>query len=76
MVGAYYWVGLDYAPDLQQAWMFDLSQANQSYADKGTYLYAVAVRAGDVATSVPEPQTCMLMLLGLGAVWVRGCLRN
>lgn len=67
MNGQYYWVGLDYAPDSRQAWMFNASHANQTYAGKDTYRLAVAVRAGDVVSNVPEPQTWVLMLLGLGA---------
>jgi hypothetical protein len=31
-------------------------------------LYAVAVRSGDIAAAVPEPQTYALLALGLGAV--------
>jgi hypothetical protein len=33
-----------------------------------TLLSAIAVRSGDVASPVPEPQTLVLSLLGLGAV--------
>jgi hypothetical protein len=49
------------------------------YADKGEaslgygvdgFLYAVAVRLGDVAAPVPEPQTLALVLLALGATVV------
>jgi hypothetical protein len=47
----------------------------QSVAYKTTALYALAVRAGDltpVVTSVPEPQSMSLMLIGIGAlVWAR-----
>ena len=65
--GQYYWVGLEYAPDSQQAWMFNAAHANQTYAAKDTFRLAVALRAGDVAAPVPEPQTWVLMLLGWGA---------
>jgi len=37
---------------------------------KAAALYALAVRPGDVAAAVPEPQPLALALLGLGALWV------
>lgn len=40
---------------------------NQNASGKNFGLHAVAVRPGDVAASVPEPQTLALILLALGA---------
>ena len=61
------WVGLEYAPDSQQAWVFNTAHANQAYTATDTFRLAVALRAGDVAAAVPEPQTWVLMLLVWGA---------
>ncbi len=43
---------------------------NQNDAHKSIALYALAVRPGDVAAVVPEPQPLALALLGLTALWV------
>ena len=40
----------------------------QSNSAKGTALHAVAVRPGDVATAVPQPQTLALALLFMPAL--------
>jgi len=38
--------------------------------DEVSGFYALAVRPGDVAAAVPEPQPLALALVGLGALWV------
>jgi hypothetical protein len=67
-----YWSGTEYAPDLNGAWYFFSNAGYQSLGGSGksTAMYAVAVRDGDVAASVPEPQTLALALLALGATVV------
>jgi len=65
-----YWSGTEYAPDPALVWDFNTNGGNQSLDVKFNALYAVAVRPGDVAASVPEPQTLALALLALGATMV------
>jgi len=66
----FYWSGTEYAPDPVGAWLFGSIDGFQDGAGKNGALYAVAVRPGDVAASVPEPQTLALALLALGATMV------
>jgi len=66
----FYWSGTAYAPDPGRAWIFGSNFGGQGTGGKGNALYAVAVRPGDVAASVPEPQTLALALLALGATMV------
>jgi len=65
-----YWSGTSFAPDPAGAWGFNAGIGLQGVGGKGSALYAVAVRPGDVAASVPEPQTLALALLALGATMV------
>ena len=71
-----YWSGTDFAPDPGTAWLFSIASPfgpNDGDLDirvQDLTLYAVAVRAGDVTASVPEPQTLALALLALGATVV------
>ena len=65
-----YWSGTEYAPDPSLAWFFSPFDGSQSIFGKSFVLYAVAVRPGDVAAPVPEPQTLALALLALGATVV------
>jgi hypothetical protein len=65
-----YWSGTEYAPNPDGAWGFLTVNGFQNFGAKGSALYAVAVRPGDVAASVPEPQTLALVLLALGATMV------
>ena len=65
-----YWSGTEYAPVPSSAWYFYTFNGLQSDFGKYFALYAVAVRPGDVAASVPEPQTLALALLALGATVV------
>ena len=69
VVSAFYWSGADFAPALF-AGTFRPDTGFQAAASKNTLLFAVAVRPGDVAASVPEPQTLALALLALGATVV------
>ena len=65
-----YWSGTDYAPNPDAAYGFSAWGAYQSVGSKDGMLYAVAVRPGDVAAPVSEPQTLALALLALGATAV------
>jgi hypothetical protein len=62
-----YWSGTEF---LQSgAWGFITFNGFQRNGfDKGNALFAVAVRSGDVAASVPEPGTVALLSLSLGAL--------
>ncbi len=62
----YYWSGTEYSQS--DAWFFGSRIGNQSGVAKGNALFAVAVRDGDVAASVPEPGTVALLSLSLGAL--------
>jgi hypothetical protein len=62
-----YWSGTEYAPNPNTAaWGFRISGIHEVDYYRFSGLYAVAVRPGDVAASVPEPQTLALALLALG----------
>jgi hypothetical protein len=63
-----YWLGTEYAPQPNNAWYFDTYDGRQNANRKYDQLYAMAVRPGDVLAAVPEPETYMMLLLGLGAV--------
>ena len=75
-----YWSGTDYVPGPGWAfgpgfaWDFGAGSGSQSVSFEDGAYYAVAVRTGDVAASVPapvpEPQTLALALLALGATMV------
>ena len=61
-----YWSGTEYAPVPDQAWIFGTANGYQGIGGKSSALYAVAVRPGDVAASVPEPQTLATGAAGVG----------
>jgi len=65
-----YWSGTSFAPNPGLAWNFSSVNGFQNGSSKSIALFAVAVRPGDVAASVPEPQTLALALLALGATMV------
>lgn len=73
-----YWSGAEYAPNLSAAWLFNTTDGRQDTNLKSNAFWATAVRSGDVAASVPEPQTLALMLaaLGAGAVARRRCVHR
>jgi len=65
----FYWTGTE--RDASSAWYFFAGNGHQhGHIPKDFLMYAVAVRPGDVAAAVPEPQTWAMLLLGLGAVTV------
>jgi len=62
-----YWSGTEYAPNLASlAWGFLASNGGQGSYYQTIEFYAWAVRPGDVAAPVPEPETYAMMLAGLG----------
>jgi hypothetical protein len=79
-VAVSYWYGLEYAPSAGagaggDAWIFYTGYGDNNWLPKsGSFFggvvasYAVAVRPGDVATAVPEPQTWVMLLMGFGTV--------
>ena len=65
-----YWSSTSFAVNPNSAWFFGTYDGSQGSTAKVNAVYAVAVRPGDVAASVPEPQTLALALLALGATVV------
>jgi hypothetical protein len=67
-----YWSGTEYASNPNYVWFFYPNAGRQGIDDKNFAVSAVAVRPGDVAAPVPEPQTYAMLLLGLGVLTVAG----
>jgi len=65
-----YWSGTEYEPNSAFAYTFDGFGAIQNFLGVQGEFFAVAVRFGDVAAAVPEPQTLALAPLALGAAMV------
>ena len=63
-----YWFSTEYEATPDSAWGFKIEEGYQDAGFKSNQLYALAVRPGDVLAAVPEPETYMMLLLGLGAV--------
>ena len=63
-----YWSSTEYAPLPSNAWGFSPALGLQNATGKSFLLDAVAVRPGDVAAAVPEPQTYAMLLAGLTAL--------
>jgi MYXO-CTERM domain-containing protein len=56
--------------DATNAWVFNYITGAQSLGAKANLNYAMAVRNGDVAATVPEPHSAALVLLALAAAGV------
>jgi hypothetical protein len=65
--GNYYWSGSPMSGS-PFAWVFDVNSNGSGGSSLDDPRFVVAVRAGDIAIAVPEPQTWMLMLMGFGAM--------
>ena len=65
-----YWSGTEFAVLPDGAWGFYFLNGGQYTDFKDGYYYALAVRPGDVAASVPEPGTLLLLGTGLGGLIV------
>ena len=65
-----YWSVTEFAPNPTQVWWFRPGDGADGFTSKDNLFYAVAVRPGDVAAAVPEPQTYAMLLAGLGAMVV------
>lgn len=55
-------------PNASPWWFRALTGMQGTSIQASNRLYVVAVRAGDIATAVPEPRSLLLMLAGLGAL--------
>ena len=65
-----YWSGTAYAPNpANYAWDFH-PDGYQTYFPQSREFYAWAVRPGDVAAPIPEPETYAMLLAGLGLLGV------
>lgn len=65
-----YWSGTASAPNPHDSLGFNPSIGYQEFFHQSRALHVLAVRNGDVAAPVPEPQTLALALLALGATGV------
>lgn len=65
--GSFYWSGTEFAPATSNEWYFNMYQGNQSTYGKSSYMYAWAVRPGQVS-AVPEPETYAMLSAGLGLI--------
>lgn len=65
-----YWSGTAYAPNPANAWGFSTDTGYQGSGYQGNVFYAWAVRDGNVAAPIPEPETYAMLLAGLGLLGV------
>ncbi len=66
-----YWSGTAYAPyPAYYAWYFKTVTGYQYLRNPSNEFYAWAVRPGDVAAPIPEPETYAMLLAGLGLLGV------
>lgn len=65
-----YWLNAEFAPITSSAWGFVAGEGAQSPNLKSFQLYALAVHNGDVVAQVPEPESYVMLLAGLGLIGV------
>ncbi len=65
LMAAPYWSGSTLPGAPGQAWYFNALGGSQNLLPQTAQAHAVAVRAGDVASPVPEPGTAWLAMAGL-----------
>ena len=70
----HWWSGLEFAPNPSAAWLFHFDLGRQGAGNKDATLFAWAVRSGDVAATVPEPGS--VLLVGAGLLGLMGAKRS
>ena len=65
-----YWTSATFTLDPSHAWAFTFNDGSQHAYQKNIFRFAWAVRDGDVAALIPEPETYAMMLAGLGLIGV------
>lgn len=67
---ANYWSQTPYTDffTIDEAWRFNAYFGDSAHPKQDNFYLGVAVRAGDVASAVPEPQSYSMLLIGLGAI--------
>lgn len=69
LVNDVYWTGVEYEPNMGEAWGFHVYAGFQTSFPKGYGLLAWAVHDGDIGvTVVPEPASAILLLLGISVL--------
>lgn len=63
-----FWSSTEFQPLPGLVYTFDFRIGTQTVDTKTARLLTLVVRDGDVVSSVPEPETYALMLVGLGIV--------
>lgn len=70
----FYWSGSSYLPNPASKWVFVAYSGNQlSISVDGAPVHAIAVRSGDVVSSIPEPNA---LLLAFSLLVVSTCVRR
>ncbi len=75
VVSNYYWSGLEYAPNTDDAWVFDFASGKQNgyWKNGGVPIYAWAVHDGDIgAATAPVPLPAAVWLFGGGLIGLIG----
>ncbi|MBZ0107973.1 MAG: PEP-CTERM sorting domain-containing protein [Candidatus Scalindua rubra] len=77
LISSFYWSGTEYAANTSLAWDFFFGHGVQYLDDKRfNFMYALAVRSGDVGAAVPEPATIALLGIGLAGMAGYGVRRR